>query len=199
MTVPKGRVPAGLVWLALASVSIASGAESLQAGGHTRQHPLVLAEYHVWHGLPSHSEAFSGAFWLPHSRPYDSRDPAVVKRHIRWAKKAEIDGFVVDWYGPADGGPKSDERAFMDEATQTLLDKAAARGFCVALLYDEGTVLQAELSPAEYEARVISDLTYAESYFGSSAYLQRGKGPPSSCFRTRMSSRTWIGRGCAPP
>ena len=177
MTISKARILTGLVWLALAPPAIASEGGSPPGGWHPKQGPLVLAEYHVWHGLPSHSEAFSGAFWLPHSRPYDSRDAAVVRRHVAWAQAVGIDGFVVDWYGPPDGGPKSEERAFMDQATQTLLDEAAARGFWIALLYDEGTVPPSEPSTAAYEERVISDLVYAESYFGSPAYLRLEEKP----------------------
>ncbi len=177
---------------ALALLSIAGAFTTAEAAPGRRagwQRPLVLAEYHVWHGLPCHSEAFSGAFWLPQERPraYDSRDPSVLAEHIERAKAAGIDGFVVDWYGPPDTvpdcsgsceeDPKDCERSHMDQATAGLLSEAEARDFRVALLYDEGTVRQAESSPAAYQARVISDLTYAMTYFGSPAYLRLGGKP----------------------
>lgn len=38
----------------------------------TSSDPLVLAEIQVWHGLCTHSTAFSG--WFPYSRAYDSLD-----------------------------------------------------------------------------------------------------------------------------
>lgn len=178
----KARAPIHLVFsFALVLQMIAAGftgADSAPGRSLGGARPLVLAEYHVWHGLPSHSEAFSGAFWLPHQRPYDSRDPAVLARHVAQAQALGIDGFVVDWYGPPDSVPNSQERAFMDEATALLLGEAETRGFRIALLYDEGTVRQAETSPAAYQARVISDLSYAQTYFSSPAYL-RLRGNPA--------------------
>jgi len=131
---------------------------------------MVLAEYHVWHGLPSHSVAFSS---IPgNHRPYDSRDPEVVVRHIREAKARGISGFVVNWYGPKAGTANDEDREFMDLATAELFKQAEVLNFSVALLYDEGTVSSAESDPALYEARVKSDLSYAERYFASSAYLR---------------------------
>jgi hypothetical protein len=139
--------------------------------------PLVLAEYHVWHGLPSHSAAFAGATWLPAQRAYDSRDPAIIAAHIADAKRRGIAGFVVNWYGQRAGVANDEDRAFMDQATRTLLRMAEAMRFKVALIYDEGTVSLAETQPGRYQARVVRDLRYARhTYFASPAYLRlRGR------------------------
>lgn len=163
--------------LALATLTVAlvfaADAPAL-SGGAGGPRPLVLAEYHVWHGLPSHSEAFSGACWLDRERPraYDSRRWKTLSTHIALAKSMGVDGFVVDWYGPRDRVGKRRERAFMDKATARLLREAEATGFRVALLYDQGTVRDAESSTADYQARVVSDLSYAQKYFSSPAYLR---------------------------
>ena len=142
----------------------------LDADQHTLS--MVLAEYHVWHGLPSHSQAFSGASWLPYQRAYDSRDSVVIANHIAKARAMGINGFVVNYYGPQAGVTNDVERAFMDEAIATLLVEAEkVQGFCIALLYDEGTV-KVESSTDSYQTRVISDLNEAKKYFSSPAYLQ---------------------------
>jgi hypothetical protein len=135
---------------------------------------MVLAEYQVWYGLESHRCAFSGEPLLPNERPYDSRDPAVISRHIQEAKERGIDGFVVDWYGPEAGVANDVQRVFMDLATKRLFEEAEKHDFRVALLYDDQTAKWAEPDdPDEYESRVIKDLQYAElHYFSSPAYLK---------------------------
>lgn len=129
----------------------------------------VLAAYQVWHGQESNECAF-----LPFTKPYDSRDENVIRRHIEEAKEREIDGFVVDWYGPAEDGLASyDDRKFMDDATKALFEEAESQDFLVALMYDDQTVKYAESDPGMYESRVKSDLLYAEQqYFTSPAYLR---------------------------
>ncbi len=140
-------------------------------GEYNNTAAMVLVEYQVWHGLPSHSQAFSGEPLLPNERPYDSRDPGVIARHIQSAKERGIDGFVVNWYGPKASVPKDDEREFQDLATAELISQAETQDFYVALMYDEGAIKSAETDTAMYMARAKSDLRYAERYYGSSAYL----------------------------
>lgn len=118
-------------WMGLVSFSFVGGSSWAVDGPCSAPSPvppppvgarLVLAEYQVWHGLPSHSAAFYGASWLgqPVPRAYDSRDPAIILSHINKAKARGIDGFVVDWYGPGDPSlANHKDRAFMDEATST--------------------------------------------------------------------------------
>lgn len=137
--------------------------------------PLVLAELQVWHGLASHVPGFSGAFWLPEARAYDSSDPALIGGQIAAAKALGIDGFVIDWYGPSvEGLANQVDRAFMDGATATLFTKAEEAGdFCLALLYDEGTMPQAGLASADFMERATLDLSYADGqYLSSPAYLK---------------------------
>jgi hypothetical protein len=146
---------------------------SMAPVGYHGTNAMVLAEYQVWYGLPSHRCAFSGEPLLPNERPYDSRDHDVISRHIQEAKERGISGFVVDWYGQEDDVANEVERGFMDQATERLFEEAEEQGFLIALLYDEGTVTSAESDPAMYASRVISDLQYAEQqYFASSAYLK---------------------------
>jgi hypothetical protein len=138
---------------------------------------LVLAEYHVWHGMTSHSQAFSDPDCFPDKRAYDSQDRNVIGRHIDNARSMGIDAFVVDWYGPPAGLANDEDRQFMDEATATLFRVAEAKGFRVAILYDEGALFASKLPSREYEARAIADLRYAERYFDSPAYLYLANRP----------------------
>lgn len=63
---------------------------------------------------------------------YDSDDPEIVRWHIRLAKAAGIDAFLVDWWGPGDWQrvPKLTKIAFEN----VVLPIAAEEGFQVALL-----------------------------------------------------------------
>jgi hypothetical protein len=165
---------------ALATVAcLAAGAAAAQPAcdlAPNQGDPVVLAEIQVWHGLPSHTAAFdTGCIGLP-PRPYDSRDPDVISAQIQAAKDQGIDGFVVDWYGPGPVGWWNDEdREFMDLATSRLFAAAAERGdFCVALMYDEGTLRCGASGPCPGAMdRAAADLAYADAaYLFSPAYLK---------------------------
>ena len=149
--------------------------------------PLVLAAIQVWHGSDSHAHAYSPAactscpcdpgspcFSVP--QPYDSRALSTAVRQIQEAKARGIDGFVIDWYGP--GHPKLDnhvDRLFMDDATKALFAAAEdpmSGGFCLALMYDEGTLRDSGLEPSQYQAQAVADLIYADTtYLSSPVYL----------------------------
>jgi hypothetical protein len=144
------------------------------------ENPLVLAEFHVWHGSASHASAFSGAFWLPYSRAYDSQDAALISSQIQTAKAMGIKGFVIDWYGPQATGLANDaDRIFQDDATALVFTQAEIDGdFCVAVLYDEGALSESGLPTDDYPDQAELDVGYAEDhYFSSSAYLELGGAP----------------------
>ena len=125
--------------------------------------PKILAELQVWHGLSSgHVDP-----------PYDSRDPAVIARQIDQAIAEGISGFVINWYGPADGALNDKERKFQDDATAALFVQAEVKGFKLALIYDEGAIDpgEGETHTERFQARMISDLDYARKYYSSKAYL----------------------------
>ncbi len=122
--------------------------------------PMVLAEFHAWHGLASHTNT-----------PYDSRNVDIISGQIQKAKDMGIDGFVVNWYGNKDGLANDNDREFIDQATGELVKQAEENNFLIALMYDEGTLSQAGLETTQYMGRVQSDLSYAKKYFSSPAYL----------------------------
>jgi hypothetical protein len=59
---------------------------------------------------------------------YNTSDAGVVAAQIGEAQSAGIDAFVVDWWGPGEGGTTG--------ALNTMLDQAAGRGFKVAASID---------------------------------------------------------------
>ncbi len=94
---------------------------------------LALAFYYAWYGTPQGPTA-KYRHWDPkapnfasHDTPiggfYDSRDPAVIERHMRQARAAGLDGLLISWWG--DGDPDS---AHFD----ALLDAAERHGLRLA-------------------------------------------------------------------
>jgi len=125
-----------------------------------RRIPL-LAFYYVWYGTPfgpsgtwAHWSKPTGGKTAPngtdarriatppHLRdlaasaypligPYDSRQREVVRWHIRLAKAAGIDGFLVSWWGP--GGWQKPPGLTYKAFTEVLLPVAEEEGFKLAL------------------------------------------------------------------
>ncbi len=54
----------------------------------------VLAHYYIWFQPSSWNRAKTD---LPALGPYSSDDTTVLRQHVRWAKDAGIDGFLVSW------------------------------------------------------------------------------------------------------
>lgn len=74
------------------------GFDSLPAAEPDRD--LVLAYYYPWYLKGDWSR--HGYFGEPTLGNYGTDDPQVAAQHIRWAKEAGLDGFVVSWGGPQD-------------------------------------------------------------------------------------------------
>jgi len=125
---------------------------------------LILAHYMAWFGSLNH-------ITLP---DYHSQDPELLSSQIHLAQDMGIDGFVVDWYGPA--SLENPDRDFIDQAFAVLLDQAEQKGFEVAICYDQGTLR--DVQPSLRVSRAISDVQYAASqYFTSTAYLHYNDHP----------------------
>lgn len=81
---------------------------------------------------PAIRQLNSGAY--PLIGPYDSMDREVVRWHMRLAKAAGIDGFLVDWWGPATW--QTPKGWTHDVFVKTVLPVAEEERFKVAL-FDE--------------------------------------------------------------
>ena len=114
--------------------------------------PLVLAYYYIWYTPGSWGRAKTDYPLLGH---YASSDPAVVREHIRAARAAGIEGFIVSW--------KHEPR--LDEPLAVLVEEARRQNFKLVLLYQG---LDFERNPLD-SARVASDLQWFTDTYGDNA------------------------------
>jgi len=87
----------------------------------TPVHP-VLAYYYAWYDEGS----FNQTLFQP-PQPYNSDDVGVMQRHVDQAKRAGVDGFIVDWYGNGDR---------TDTNLAHLLDVADRSGFSATIHFE---------------------------------------------------------------
>ena len=141
-----------------------------------RQYPnvsrQVLAFYYTWYGTPERagrmihwgsvrpeSHEISQSTHYPEIGAYDSHDPALIDRHVTQAKQQGITGFIATWWGIG---------RFEDRAMPTLLDRAAAQDFSVAVYW--------ETAPGRGQGQIEQarrDLLYLLRTYGShTAYLK---------------------------
>lgn len=100
--------------------------------------------------------------------PYNSRSREVVRYHLKTAKAAGIEAFLIDWYGPG---------SFEDDRIALLLEEAGKVGMKIAICYEEKINFEAFRNVEtrqEAVANVVSDLAYVlENYASHPAYLKR--------------------------
>ena len=146
--------------------------------------PLTLAFYYPWYGSP---DGPSGAWvhWrgvetgadgeitaiansgnVPTLGAYDSLDPEVIDKHMRWAVAAGLDGLVVSWWGPG---------THEDRAVPLLLDAAAEHGLVVSLYVERTPRDRTGIDAAEATADELLGL--ARDYGGHPAFLRVGDRP----------------------
>lgn len=96
-----------------------------------------------------------GAAHYPITGPYDCLDPELIKRQLDWAEEAEIDVFIIDWFGPPHG--------LVDNYTDALMDyvEENKRAIRFSILYDGYHYAKYPLSDSLNELRYILK-TYGE-------------------------------------
>ena len=88
-----------------------------------RSNPVpVLAYYYIWFDTTSWDRAKTDFPLLGH---YSSDNPEVMRQHIKWAKSAGINGFIVSW--------KSTER--LNKRLTQLIQIADEENFKLAVIY----------------------------------------------------------------
>ncbi len=102
------------------SASASRGAPASAAA--TTHAPPRFAYYYIWFTRSSWRRAKSDR---PFLGPYDSGDADVMRQHIKWAKAAGIDGFIVSWK----------HTPVLDERLATLVDIAEEEDFSLAIIY----------------------------------------------------------------
>jgi hypothetical protein len=105
--------------------------------------PPVLAYYYIWFDIRSWDRAKTD---YPLLGRYSSDNSEVMRQHIRWAKEAEIDGFIVSWKGTYK----------LNRRLQQLVRIAEQENFKLAIIYES---LDFERNPIPAE-QVAADLNY---------------------------------------
>jgi len=128
--------------------------------GTTKPIP-VLAYYYIWYLNSSWNRA---KIDYPILGRYNSDDEAVMEQHVRWAKRAGIDGFIVSW---KDTLP-------LDPRLQTLIQVCERENFKLAIIYQGLDFERRRLSTD----RVLRDLqTFSQTYAKSPVFRIFGKKP----------------------
>jgi hypothetical protein len=82
----------------------------------------LLAYYYIWFDPGSWSRAKSD---LPLLGEYSSNDENVIRQHVKWARQAGIDGFIVSW--------KATDR--LNERLDKLIRVSEQENFKLAIIY----------------------------------------------------------------
>jgi hypothetical protein len=144
-----GRALRGLrisnpLWPIAAAVLILAGAMPMGAAAQSssaREPIPVLAYYYIWYGASSWSRAKTD---LPLLGRYSSDEREVMRQHVRWAKDAGIEGFIVSWKNTIT----------LNDRLEKLLEVANEEGFKLGIIY-QGLDFERVPVPA---ARVAADL-----------------------------------------
>jgi len=126
----------------------------------TRPAPIpVLAYYYIWFDPSSWKRAKTD---LPMLGAYSMNDEQVMQQHVRWAKQAGIDGFIVSW--------KRTET--LNRRLQKLVKIANQEQFKLLLIY-QGLDFYRNPLPAD---RIATDLDYAlQTYAHDPAFNMFGR------------------------
>lgn len=106
-------------------------------------HVPVFAYYYIWFTTGSWDRAKTD---LPNLGRYSSSDPSIIAEHIRLARQAGIDGFIVSW--------KHEPR--LDVPLERLVNEARRQNFKLILLYQG---LDFDRNPIDPK-RVLDDLSW---------------------------------------
>jgi hypothetical protein len=121
--------------------------------------PLVLAHYYIWFTPGSWNRAKKD---VPLAGRYSSDDIDVMRTHVRQAKAAGIEGFIVSWKSTPE----------LNHRLANLVTVAADENFKLAVTY-QGLDFNRELLPA---ARIGADLDFfAETYGNNRVFDMFGK------------------------
>jgi Glycosyl hydrolase family 99 len=103
----------------------------------------VLAYYYIWFDVGSWNR---GKMDYPLLGNYSSNDPEIIRQHIRWAKAAGINGFIISW--------KSTDK--LDSRLDQLVKLADQENFKLAIIY-QGLNLDRHPLPPE---QIAADIDY---------------------------------------
>jgi hypothetical protein len=138
----------------LAGMTIPASAQEPATPSFFASDVPVLAYYYIWFDPESWNRAKSD---YPVLGRYSSDDRQVMQQHIRWAKSAGIDGFIVSW--------KNSE--VLNRRLSLLMEVANEEQFKLAIIY-QGLDVQRNPLPVN---RVAEDLDlFVEHFSGDPAF-----------------------------
>jgi hypothetical protein len=121
----------------------------------------VLAYYYIWFQASSWNRAKTD---YPVLGRYWSDDQAVMTQHVRWAKRAGIDGFIVSWKSTVP----------LDPRLESLIRVSEREDFKLAIIY-QGLDFERNPLPA---SRVLRDLQiFSETFAESPVFRIFGRKP----------------------
>jgi hypothetical protein len=109
--------------LALASAGLGHARDARAAERAAGSPTPLLAYYYIWFTPSSWSRAKTD---IPMLGRYSSDDARVMRQHIRWAKAAGINGFLVSWKSTPS----------LDDRLARLIDVADAEHFRLGIVYE---------------------------------------------------------------
>jgi len=112
----------------------------------------VLAYYYIWFDTTSWDRAKTDYPLLGH---YSSDNAEVMRQHIKWAKSAGINGFIVSW--------KSTEK--LNKRLEQLIQIASEENFKLAIIY-QGLDFQRDPLPIK---QIDADFSYFIDHFADNA------------------------------
>jgi hypothetical protein len=121
----------------------------------TSQPTPVLAYYYIWFDTKSWDRAKTD---YPLLGNYSSDDKSVMQQHIRWAKDAGINGFIVSWKSTA----------VLNRRLSLLAEVASEEDFKLAVIYQG---LDFDRNPLPVD-RISSDLDYFIDYYAPKPVFQ---------------------------
>lgn len=133
--------------IGLALWAVCTAAPAVTARSEISPIPM-LAYYYIWFDTQSWNRAKTD---YPLLGRYSSDDRAIMEEHVRLAKEAGLDGFIVSW--------KSTYT--LDRRLEQLMDVAAEQDFALWIIY-QGLDFERQPLPVD---RIINDLEYfVETY-----------------------------------
>lgn len=125
------------------------------AAGDASASPVpVLAYYYIWFDEGSWDRAKSD---YPLLGRYSSDDRDVMRQHVRWAKDAGIDGFIVSWKSTMP----------LDRRLEQLIEVAEEESFKLAIIY-QGLDFNRQPQPIE---RIAADIDhFIDTYAGNPVF-----------------------------
>ncbi len=150
-----------LIGLAAALAVAGTTGSEARAVEDARSPIPVLAYYYIWFQDGSWDRAKTD---YPELGRYTSEDTDVMRQHVRWAKDAGIDGFVVSW--------KSTDT--LNRRLELLMEVARDEDFKLAIIY-QGLDFHRDPLPVE---RIAADLDHFMTTYGSDPVFELFDGPP---------------------